>query len=160
MTDEKLEPGIHTLPTPCLTIVIAGSSDGPDFEGGYSHYLTDTEAAAAVRVHQESWDDDDTRVLEIRPEEFCCTQAVSLCGTLFVYEGDVSQSHFVDRQNLTDSMDAWDAEPVRWEITPDGVVLCDDKACRTCRPEIDLDPLLVPVAPVTGQQPLAWPTSC
>jgi hypothetical protein len=159
LTDEKLTPGVHLLPEPCYTIGIVGSDEGPDFEGGYSHYVGEDEAAEGLRVHLESMDDDDTRVFEIRAEEFRCTQAVSLCGRLFIYEGDSYQAHFIDRQNLTDSMDAYDADPIRWQITPDGAVLCDDKACRTCRPEIDLDPLLVPVPPVAGQLPLLTSTT-
>lgn len=151
MTEDKRTPGVHTLPEPCYTIVIVGRDEGPDFEGGYSHYLSEAEAAEAVRQMQDSWDDDDQRVLEIRQEEFRCIQAVSLCGTVYVYEGDVDQSHFVDRQNLDDSMSVW--APEGWQIVA-GAVLCDDSACRVCHPEQAGDPLTVPVSPVDGQLPL------
>jgi hypothetical protein len=158
MTDEKLIPGVHGLPEPCYTIIVVGSLDGPDFEGGFSHYIGEAVAAEALTELQRDADDrEDTRVFEIRPEEFHCVQAVSLCGRLFVYEGDVDQSHFVDRQNLIDSMEVFGDDP-GWQVTPDGAVLCDDAVCRTCRAEIDVDPLLVPVPPVAGQQPLTVPT--
>jgi hypothetical protein len=152
--DEKLTPGLHLLPAPCFTITIVGSDDGPDFEGGFTHYPSEAAAAEAVREMQESWDDDDTRVLQIQQEEgFRCLTAVALCGTLFVYEGDATQSHFVDKQNLADSMDAYAGENggVYWQVTETGAVLCGDNACRTCWPESSADPLTIPVAPVPGQ---------
>lgn len=154
---ENLTPGLHTLPDPCYTIDIAGSDEGPDFEGGHSHYLSEADAAAAVKKMQDDWDDDDPRVLEIRQEDFHCLTAVSLCGVLFVYEGDEDQSHFVDRQNLLDCMGVWDLDGrAHWQVTQSGAVLCDSAQCRTCHPELAPDPLTVPVAQVDGQLPLGW----
>jgi hypothetical protein len=121
-----------------------------------AHYRTEAEAAAAVKEHQDGWDDDDQRELEVRREDFRCVQAVSLCGRLYVYEGDDFQSHFVDRQNVIDCMEVFQGDPVRWIIERNGQVLCDQVQCRTCRPWLnrDIDPLTVPVTAVDGQEPL------
>lgn len=150
-----LIPGVQLRPEPCYTIIVVGSDEGPDFEGGFSHYETEADAAEAVTKMQEDRDDDDTRVLEIRQEDFRCTQGVSLCGTLYVYEGDTATSHFVDRKDLVTCTDVH-AVPgtVYWQVIENNVMLCDDPACRTCRPDLDADPLTIPVPQVPGQLPL------
>jgi hypothetical protein len=153
-----LKPGVQLRPEPCYTIIVVGSDEGPDFEGGFSHYETEVDAAEAVAEMQDNRGEDDTRVLEIRQEDFRCTQGVSLCGTLYVYEGDAATSHFVDRKDLINCTDVH-AIPgtVYWQVIENNVMLCDDVACRTCRPEPDGDPLTIPVPQVAGQLPLEFP---
>lgn len=72
-------------------------------------------------------------------------------------QGDEYQSHFVDRQNLTDCMEVWAHGPAYWQITPDGAVLCDQIGCPTCYPNPSGDPLTIPVPPTAGQLPLEVP---
>jgi hypothetical protein len=145
--------GIWQRPAPCWTLVKEADGESPYFEGMVYHELTEDAAFEALRKFRadegELEEGEQRDVILVIAEENACWQATARCGTEFVYHGDDEQSHFTGRDEVRDRM-----EESGWTGQPDGSWLCDQENCATCRP--DLDPLLVPVPQVDGQQPLGW----
>lgn len=140
MTTTPIYPhGIGLLPAPCWTIELV--KPGPDDEPDIGHWLTrDAAEKILPRYATEEHPAGDWRVVQ---EEFRCTTVILLCGEQFEYEGDQTETHFVDEPNAVASMElarvvqvgpGLFAEPMHCEA-------CDDAIAN--RPE--------PVAEIPGQ---------
>jgi hypothetical protein len=130
-TPTTLTPGTRQLPEPCWTI---GLIDGTALVAGEAApgcWTSKEKAEAAI----DGWADEDrpAAFMQAEPRDYRCWELTLVCGTGFVYEGEVDQVHFDDRADLLDAMTAQKVVQV------DGVgQYADPECCNQCRTALGL----------------------
>lgn len=153
-------PGARQLPDPCWTVIMADgtpwSKDGEWTPGCWS-----TRERAEQGLLGLVDDDRPGPFMEVIQEDFRCWHLTLICGAEFVFDGEVEQTHFEDR---TDLLEAMEAENV---VQLDGVGrYAIAECCADCKaeidglpvePDIEVHPDQVPLIPGPGDTiPPGW----